>query len=246
MTGQAAGQAGARTAVVTGAAGGIGQAICRRLAADGFAVAGLDLREPDLSELPGARAYSVDIRDADSVRQAADRIRTDLGAPWLLVNAAGVFSIQYVTDLREEEWDRILDTNLKGPFLTCREFLPAMIEARDGCIVNIASTAGVRGGRKRAAYCASKGGLVLLTRSLAVDHGRDGIRVNCVCPGLIDTEMADWIRHDAAAMADFSASTPAGRIGQPADIADAVCFLASDRAGYLQGSVIMVDGGVTA
>ena len=246
MTGQAAGQAGARTAVVTGAAGGIGQAICRRLAADGFAVAGLDLREPDLSELPGARAYSVDIRDADSVRQAADRIRTDLGAPWLLVNAAGVFSIQYVTDLREEEWDRILDTNLKGPFLTCREFLPAMIEARDGCIVNIASTAGVRGGRKRAAYCASKGGLVLLTRSLAVDHGRDGIRVNCVCPGLIDTEMADWIRHDAAAMADFNASTPAGRIGQPADIADAVCFLASDRAGYLQGSVIMVDGGVTA
>ena len=246
MTGQAAGQAAARTAVVTGAAGGIGRAICRRLAADGFAVAGLDLREPDLSEVPGARAYSVDIRDAGSVRQAADRIRTDLGAPWLLVNAAGVFSIQYVTDLREEEWDRILDTNLKGPFLTCREFLPAMIEARDGCIVNIASTAGVRGGRKRAAYCASKGGLVLLTRSLAVDHGRDGIRVNCVCPGLIDTEMADWIRHDAAAMADFSASTPAGRIGQPADIADAVCFLASDRAGYLQGSVIMVDGGVTA
>ncbi len=246
MTSQAAGQAAARTAVVTGAAGGIGRAICRRLAADGFAVAGLDLREPDLSELPGARAYSVDIRDAGSVRQAADRIRTDLGAPWLLVNAAGVFSIQYVTDLREEEWDRILDTNLKGPFLTCREFLPAMIEARDGCIVNIASTAGVRGGRKRAAYCASKGGLVLLTRSLAVDHGRDGIRVNCVCPGLIDTEMADWIRHDAAAMADFSASTPAGRIGQPADIADAVCFLASDRAGYLQGSVIMVDGGVTA
>ncbi len=246
MTGQAAGQAAARTAVVTGAAGGIGQAICRRLAADGFAVAGLDLREPDLSEVPGGRAYSVDIRDAGSVRQAADRIRTDLGAPWLLVNAAGVFSIQYVTDLREEEWDRILDTNLKGPFLTCREFLPAMIEARDGCIVNIASTAGVRGGRKRAAYCASKGGLVLLTRSLAVDHGRDGIRVNCVCPGLIDTEMADWIRHDAAAMADFSASTPAGRIGQPADIADAVCFLASDRAGYLQGSVIMVDGGVTA
>ena len=246
MTGQAAGQAGARTAVVTGAAGGIGQAICRRLAADGFAVAGLDLREPDLSEVPGGRAYSVDIRDAGSVRQAADRIRTDLGAPWLLVNAAGVFSIQYVTDLREEEWDRILDTNLKGPFLTCREFLPAMIEARDGCIVNIASTAGVRGGRKRAAYCASKGGLVLLTRSLAVDHGRDGIRVNCVCPGLIDTEMADWIRHDAAAMADFNASTPAGRIGQPADIADAVSFLASDRAGYLQGSVIMVDGGVTA
>ena len=164
----------------------------------------LDLRESDLaglvSELPAARGYSVDVRDAQSVRAAAERIRADLGTPWLLVNAAGVFSIQRLTDLDEQEWDRIVDTNLKGPFLTCREFLPAMIEAHDGCVVNIASTAGVRGGRRRAAYCASKGGLVLLTRSLAVDHGQDGVRVNCVCPGLIDTEMADWIRHDDAAM----------------------------------------------
>jgi NAD(P)-dependent dehydrogenase (short-subunit alcohol dehydrogenase family) len=112
--------------------------------------------------------------------------------------------------------------------------------------VNIASTAGVRGGRRRAAYCASKGGLVLLTRSLAVDHGRDGVRVNCVCPGLIDTEMADWIRHDAAAMAQFNAGTPASRIGTPDEIAAAVSFLASDDASYLQGSVVMVDGGVAA
>ena len=113
------------------------------------------------------------MRDPESVHQAGQQIRADLGAPWLLVNAAGVFSIQRVTELAEQEWDRILDTNLKGPFLTCREFLPAMIEARDGCIVNVASTAGVRGGRRRAAYCASKGGLVLLTRSLAIDHGSE-------------------------------------------------------------------------
>jgi NAD(P)-dependent dehydrogenase (short-subunit alcohol dehydrogenase family) len=176
----------------------------------------------------------------------ADRVRTDLGAPWLLVNAAGVFSIQRLVDLDEAEWDRIVDTNLKGPFLTCREFLPDMISARDGCVVNVASTAGVRGGRRRAAYCASKGGLVLLTKSLAIDHGRDGVRVNCVCPGLIDTDMADWIRHDDQAMADFASRTPAGRIGQPADIADAVSYLASDAAGYVQGAVMMVDGGVTA
>ncbi|MGI9008148.1 MAG: SDR family NAD(P)-dependent oxidoreductase [Streptosporangiaceae bacterium] len=246
-----------RVAVVTGAAGGIGAAICRRLAADGFAVACLDAREAALAglagERPGAgagrgrvRGYAADVRDAASVRQVAQRIRADLGDPWLLVNAAGVFSIQRLPDLDEAEWDRIVDTNLKGPFLTCREFLPAMIEARDGCIVNIASTAGVRGGRKRAAYCASKGGVVLLTRSLAVDHGPDGVRVNCVCPGLIDTEMADWIRHDPEAMARFDASLPAGRIGLPAEIAAAVAFLASDGASYLQGAVLMADGGVTA
>ena len=246
-----------RVAVVTGAAGGIGSAICRRLAADGFAVACLDLSQAaavglaaGLTDAAGrsARAggYAVDVRDADSVRASADRIRADLGAPRLLVNAAGVFSIQLLPDLDTGEWDRIVDTNLKGPFLTCREFLPAMIAARDGCIVNIASTAGVRGGKHRAAYCASKGGLVLLTRSLAIDHGPDGVRVNCVCPGLIDTEMADWIRHDAGAMTRFGQGTPAGRIGSPDEIAATVAFLASDDASYLQGSVVMVDGGVTA
>jgi len=241
---------GARVAVVTGAAGGIGGAICRRLAGGGFAVACLDVREQDAGrlalDLPAARGYGVDVRDAESVHRAGERIRSDLGTPWLLVNAAGVFSIQRITDLQEQEWDRILDTNLKGPFLTCREFLPGMVEAHDGCIVNIASTAGVRGGRRRAAYCASKGGLVLLTRSLAVDHGPDGVRVNCLCPGLIDTEMAEWIRHDEEALGRFSSSTPAGRMGTPEEIADGVAFLASAGGSYLHGVVLMVDGGVTA
>jgi NAD(P)-dependent dehydrogenase (short-subunit alcohol dehydrogenase family) len=151
-----------------------------------------------------------------------------------------------VTELGEQEWDRILETNLKGPFLTCREFLPPMIEAGGGCIVNIASTAGVRGGRMRAAYSASKGGLVLLTKSLAIDHGPDGVRVNCLCPGLIDTDMADWIRHDEQALSRWASGIPAGRIGTPEDIADGVAFLASDGGSYLHGAVLMVDGGVTA
>jgi NAD(P)-dependent dehydrogenase (short-subunit alcohol dehydrogenase family) len=241
---------GPRVAVVTGAAGGIGEAICRRLAGDGFAVACLDVREQAAAclagDLPLSRGYGVDVRDPRSVHEAGERIRSDLGTPWLLVNAAGVFSIQKITDLGEQEWDRILDTNLKGPFLTCREFLPGMVAARDGCIVNIASTAGVRGGRQRAAYCASKGGLVLLSRSLAVDHGGDGVRVNCLCPGLIDTEMADWIRHDEEAIARFSSSIPAGRMGTPEEIADCAAFLASDGGRYLHGAVVMVDGGVTA
>ncbi len=242
--------AGSRVAVVTGAAGGIGTAICRRLAVDGFALACVDLCAPDLdalaAELPSARRYGADVRDAASVRDLGEAVRSDLGSPWLLVNAAGVFSIQRLVDLEEAEWDRIVDTNLKGPFLICREFLPDMISAKDGCVVNIASTAGVRGGRRRAAYCASKGGLVLLTKSLAIDHGQDGVRVNCICPGLIDTDMADWIRHDDQAMAEFAARTPAGRIGLPTDIAEAVAFLASDAASYMQGAVVMVDGGVTA
>jgi len=242
--------AGRRVAAVTGAAGGIGAAVCARLAADGFAVACLDYRADQASAvaagLAGARGYGMDVRDAGSVRSAAESIRGELGEPWLLVNAAGVFSVQRLTDLDECEWDRLLDTNLKGPFLTCREFIPAMAAAGSGAIVNIASTAGVRGGRLRAAYCASKGGLVLLTRSLAIDHGAEGIRVNCVCPGLIDTEMADWIRHDEEALHRWSATLPARRMGTPAEIADAVAYLASDHASYLQGSVLMVDGGGTA
>lgn len=239
-----------KVAVVTGAAGGIGAAVSERLAGDGFTVACLDLRETDAKraaeDLPGAIGLAVDVRDADSVRQAADRVREEFGAPWLLVNAAGVFSIQRITDLDEAEWYRLLDTNLKGPFLTCREFLPDMISAHEGCIVNIASTAGVRGGRERAAYCASKGGLVLLTRSLAIDHGPDGVRVNCVCPGLIDTAMADWIRNDEEALAEWAAKIPARRIGTPGEIAAAVSFLASPDGGYLHGAVLMADGGVTA
>ncbi len=239
----------ARVAVVTGAAGGIGEAVCRRLAADGFMVACLDISEADVTklaaDLPRALAVAVDVSDSASVRRAGARIRAELGAPWLLVNVAGVFSIQRLTDLDEAEWDRIIDTNLKGPFLTCREFLPDMISARDGCIVNVASTAGVRGGRQRAAYTASKGGLVQLTRSLAIDHAPDGVRVNCVCPGLIDTSMADWIRSDPDALTRWAGTLPARRIGLASEVADVIAFLASGGS-YMHGAVVMVDGGGTA
>jgi meso-butanediol dehydrogenase / (S,S)-butanediol dehydrogenase / diacetyl reductase len=239
-----------RVAVVTGAARGIGEAVCRRLGADGFAVACLDVSEAEVTklaaELPAGLGVTADVRDAVSVHLAAARIRAELGVPWLLVNVAGVFSIQRLTDLAEAEWDRIIDTNLKGPFLTCREFLPDMIGARDGCIVNVASTAGTRGGRQRAAYSASKGGLIQLTRSLAIDHAPDGVRVNCVCPGLIDTPMADWIRADEEALGRWAGNLPARRIGLASEVADVVAFLAAGGSSYVHGAVLMVDGGGTA
>jgi meso-butanediol dehydrogenase / (S,S)-butanediol dehydrogenase / diacetyl reductase len=120
------------------------------------------------------------------------------------------------------------------------------VTGRGGSIANIAATAGVRGGRMRAAYCASKGGLVQLTRSLAVDHGPDGVRVSCLCPGLIDTEMADWIRHDEEALQRWAATIPARRIGTPQELADGVAYLAPDSGSYRRGAVLMADGGVTA
>ena len=144
------------------------------------------------------------------------------------------------------EWQRFMNVNAMGPFLLARAVLPAMVAAGSGSIVNVVSTAGVRGGRQRAAYCASKGALLQLTRSLSVDHGPQGVRVNAVCPGLIDTPMADWIRHDAAAMAEFDASLPAGRIGTPEEVADVVSFLVGPSAGYMHGATVMVDGGISA
>jgi NAD(P)-dependent dehydrogenase (short-subunit alcohol dehydrogenase family) len=174
------------------------------------------------------------------------QVEQQLGAPWLLVNAAGVFFVHRVPDLDEEGWDRTIDVNLKGPFLTCRALLPSMLEARSGCIINVASTAGLRGGHDRAAYCASKAGLVMFTRSLALDHGADGVRINCVCPGLIDTPMADWITSRPQALEQWRQGVPAQRIGVPDDIAGVVAFLASPDADYVHGAVMLVDGGVSA
>ena len=237
-------------ALVTGAAGGIGQAIVARLAEDGFAVAAVDrlhdwASDPGLSS-PGVRRFGCDVSSAGEVSSLHTAVNHELGQPDVVVNAAGVFFTHRIPDLSEADWDRTIDVNLKGPFLVCRAFLPDMVARGSGNIVNIASTAGLRGGRDRAAYCASKAGLVMFTRSLALDHGRDGIRVNCVCPGLIETAMADWITSRPDALEAWRNQVPAGRIGQPKDIADMVGFLASPAADYVQGAVLLVDGGVSA
>ena len=239
-----------RVALVTGAAGGIGAAVSARLAQEGFRVACSDLAteaaELAAAEIPGARGFGCDLRSEEAVEGLRAAVTAELGAPWLLVNAGGVFFEHEVTELSLEQWDLVMDVNVRGTFLTCRALLPAMEAARSGCIVNIASTAGLTGGHTRAAYNASKGAVVLFTRSLAIDWGPRGVRVNCVAPGLIDTPMADWIRLDPVRLAAFERSLPAGRIGTPDDIADAVAFLASNGASYMHGSTLVVDGGVTA
>ena len=237
-------------ALVTGAAGGIGNAIVARLSADGFSVAAVDSQpEGEAQRSSGAAEVSwfpCDVSSADEVAQLRAAVNAQMGPPTLVVNAAGVFFTHRVPDLTEADWDRTIDVNLKGPFLICRAFLPDMVALGSGNIVNIASTAGLRGGRERAAYCASKAGLVMFTRSLALDHGRDGIRVNCVCPGLIETSMADWITSRPDALEAWRQQVPAGRIGQPSDIAAMVGFLASPAADYVHGAVLLVDGGVSA
>ncbi len=237
-------------AVVTGAAGGIGAAVARRLASDGYSVGCLDLDGDGAAkvaaDLAGALAVTCDVADEESVAAALGAVRSGLGQISVLVNAAGYFDRHDVPELSVQQWRRFMDVNAMGPFLTCRGVLPAMVAAGTGAIVNVVSTAGVRGGRQRAAYCASKGALLQLTRSLSVDHGRQGIRVNAVCPGLIDTPMADWIRHDVSAMADFDASLPAGRIGTPEEVADVVSFLVGPSSTYMHGATVMVDGGISA
>jgi NAD(P)-dependent dehydrogenase (short-subunit alcohol dehydrogenase family) len=234
-------------ALVTGAGGEIGRAVSRRLAADGYAVACVDrdvaAARATAAGLDGARAFRCDVRSERQVLRLRDEVTSRLGAPHVLVNVAGVFFTHRIPELAEADWDLLIDVNLKGTFLACKAFLPAMIERGAGNVVNIASTAGIRGGPDRAAYCASKGGVVLFTRALALDHGPDGVRVNCVCPGLIDTHMADWLRRDRRALRAWERSIPAQRIGQPEDVAAAVAFLVSPSADYLHGDALVVDGG---
>lgn len=241
--GTPAGAAG--TALVTGAAGGIGRAVVARLVAGGWQVGALDLSADGLAALEGPAVLPLvaDITDEDAVRGAVATLTEAFGAPGGVVNAAGLFARHRVPELSLADWRRFLDVNATGPFLVCREVLPAMIAAGSGSIVNIASTAALRGGHDRAAYCAGKGALLQLTRSLAVDHGPDGVRVNTVAPGLIDTDMADWIRHDPPALAAFEQQLPAGRMGTPAEIAETVAFLLSPASSYTTGAVVVVDGG---
>ena len=234
-----------RRALVTGAGSGIGAAVARRLAADGASVVLADVRRDGIEALAGelggdAEPLLLDVRDEEVVAGA-------VGGLDVLANVAGIGSTQSAPETPLAVWEDVFAVNARGTFLTCKHAIPGMAARGGGAIVNVASVAALVGLRNRAAYCASKGAVVALTRALAVDHVGDGIRVNAVCPGTVDSPWVRRLIEEAGESLDaLRARQPLGRLGTPEEIAEAVVYLASDRAAFVTGSVFTIDGGLTA
>ncbi len=238
-------------AVVTGAARGIGRRICTELADRGYRLAANDLRAPDatVAELRSAGAEALalpgDVSDEATVRGMVEAVTGELGRIAVLVNNAGISTIVPAEETTLADWDRTLAVNLTGPFLMCREFGKAMLEAGSGSIVNVSSVAGLLGVGDRAAYNASKHGLVGLTRTLAAEWGGRGVRVNAVCPGWVKTEMDEEDQAGGGYTdADIEGRVPMARFASPEDVARAVAFLADPEwSGFVNGHTLSVDGG---
>jgi len=247
-----------KSALITGGGTGIGQAMALAFAREGAQVAIAGRRKNKLEETLrllqdtgcSALALECDVTKAADTIRAVKSAEDAFGKLNILVNNAGALSVSTVETISEDDWDDVMATNIKGPFLMSRAALPALRRAGGGSIINVGSVLGIVAIRDRAAYCASKGAVSMLTRAMALDHAHDQIRVNCLCPSIVESDMTRnfFAETEAARAARESrlASIPLGRFGKPNDIAGLAVFLASDESSWMTGTVIPVDGGVTA
>ena len=243
-----------KVAIVTGAASGIGRGIALRLAELGAAIIILDIdaagaksTEQKIAQPGRARFEKCDVRSSRDCQRAVAAAMDAFGKIDILCNNAGVILRKNVTDLKEDEWDLALDVTLKSIFLLSREVIPHMMKSGGGAIINTGSGWSLKGGPQAASYCAAKAGVLNLTRAMAIDYGKHNIRVNCICPGDIDTPMlrseCDQLGEEPAAFLREAAIRPIARVGTPEDVANAVLFLASGMATWITGTHLVVDGG---
>jgi len=245
-----------KIAFITGAASGIGAACARRFVEEGAIVVGFDVNETPESDWiaavtlqPKCQLITGDVRDDKALASAIQLTHKQYGAIDVLVNSAGIAAVGPVHAMEVSEFDRVIDINLKGTFLACRHVLPIMMEQGAGSIINIASVDGLEAQEITGAYNASKGGVILLTKNMAIDYARKGIRANAICPGFIETPFltdlysSEELRPIKERIID---AHQMGRLGKPSEIANAALFLASDESSFVNGASIVVDGGFTA
>jgi NAD(P)-dependent dehydrogenase (short-subunit alcohol dehydrogenase family) len=244
-----------KIALITGAASGIGRATALLFAREGATIAIADINQQAGVAVAGeviqngnkAIFEHADVTQAADCQRVVERTIRDFGSIHILFNNAGIIRRASVPELSEEDWDQVMAVNVKSIFLMSRQAIPVMVKAGGGSIINTASGWGLVGGPRAAAYCASKGAVVLLTKAMAIDHGPQKIRVNCICPGDTDTVM---LRNEAQQLGERedhflaeSARRPLGRIGKPEEIAHAALYLASDASSFVTGTALVVDGG---
>jgi NAD(P)-dependent dehydrogenase (short-subunit alcohol dehydrogenase family) len=245
-------------ALITGGGTGIGRAIALAFAREGASVAVAGRRLDKLKEVTGeiemqggvAIALECDVTRARDAERAVSDASERFGKLSVLVNNAGMLSVATVDGVSEDEWDRVMTVNVKGPFLMSKAALKEFRKAGGGAIVNIGSVLGLVAMKDRAAYCASKGGVTLLTKAMALDHAHENVRVNCICPSIVETELVKGLfdgSEQGQALRKMRIGTlPLGRFGKPADVAELAVFLASEESSWLTGAAIPLDGGLTA